>query len=81
MNGTRAASGAWSGLQKETLVSDGATTVEAVPMPFTHNDGYVVTIHGDDFNAAGCQQGLDSLDHAMENNFRTKPVGRMGPAS
>ena len=37
--------------------------------------GYVVTIHGDDFIAAGCQQGLDSLNHTMENNFRTKTAG------
>ena len=64
MNG-RAASRACVELVKDTLVRDGAT-VEAVPMAFMHIDGYVVTIHGDDFN------------HTMDNN-RTQSLGRVGP--
>ena len=44
-----------------------------------HNDGYVVTIHGDAFIEASRQEGLDSLNHTMENNFRTKLLGRIGP--
>ena len=75
----REASRAWSGLLKATLVRDGARTVEAVSMTFMHNDGYVVTIHGDDFIAAGSQRGLDSLYHTTENNFRRKTLGRFGP--
>ena len=51
MNGSRAASRAWSGLVKDTLVRDGATTVEAVPMTLTRQDEHVVTKHGDDFIA------------------------------
>ena len=62
---------------KGTLVRDGATTVEAVLMTFMHTDCDVVTIHGDDFIAAGSQQGLDSLNHTMET-LRTKPLGRIG---
>ena len=78
---TRAASRAPCGLvkEKETPARDGATTVEAVPITFMHNDGYVATVHGDDFIAAGSQQGLDSLKHTMENNFRTKLMGKIGP--
>ena len=64
---------------KDTPVRDGATTVEAVSMTCMHNDGYNITIHGDDFIAAGSRQGLDSLNHTMENNFRTKSMGIIGP--
>ena len=38
---------------QDALVSDGATTVDAVPLTFGHNDGHGVTIHGDGFIAAG----------------------------
>ena len=51
---------------KDTLLS--ATTVEAVPIKFTHKDEHVVTIHGDDFIAAGSQQGWLGL-----------ALGRIGP--
>ena len=54
---------------KDTLARDGATTVEAVPMTFMHNDGYVVTIDGDDFIAAGTQQGLESLTTPWKTTF------------
>ena len=80
MNGTRTASRARSWLVRDTLVRDGATTVDAVPLTFMHNDRCVVTTHGDDFIAAGCQQGLDSLTRTMENNFHTKSLGRIGPS-
>ena len=53
MNGTRAASRACCGLVKNLLVRDGATSMEAVPLTFMHNDGYVVTKHSDDFIVAG----------------------------
>ena len=45
---------------KDTLVRDGATNVETVPMTFKHLDGHIVAIHGDDFIAAGSQQGLST---------------------
>ena len=48
MSGSRAASRAWRGLVKETLVIDGTTTVEAVPVAFGPDDGHVVTTHGDE---------------------------------
>ena len=67
-------------LVKDTLVRHGATTVEAMPMTFIDNDGHVVTMHGDDFIAATSQQHLHSLNHTVENNFRTKILlGRMEP--
>ena len=78
---TQAASRAPCGLvkEKETPARDGATTVEAVPITFRHNDGYVATVHGDDVIAAGSQQGLNSLTHTMENNVRTKLMEKFGP--
>ena len=76
----RAASRAVCGLVKgkETSARDGATTVEAVSITFRHNDGCVATVH-DDFIPAGPQHGLDSLKHTMENTFRTKLMGKLGP--
>ena len=71
LNGTRAASRAWGGLVKNILVRDGATSMEAVPLTFMHNDGYVVTKHSDDFIVAGYQQGLDSLNHNLDNKLGT----------
>ena len=38
---------------QDALVSDGATTVDAVPLTFGHNDGHGGTINGDGFIAAG----------------------------
>ena len=78
MNGTRAACRAWCGLVRDTLVRDGATTTEAVPMTFMHSGHHIVGTHGDDFVAAGSQQGLDSLKNFVEK-CRTKPLGRTGP--
>ena len=79
MHGTRSASRAWGGLVKDTLLADGAVAVDVVPMTFVHADQYIVTIHGDDFIAVGTSQGLDSLNNSMENNIRTKALGRIGP--
>ena len=59
---------------KDTLLRDGATTVDAVPMTFRHKDGCAVTVFGDDFSAAGSRQGSDSLNHAMEHNFRARAL-------
>ena len=47
-------------------------------MTFRHYDGYVVTIRGDDFIAAGSLQGLDPRSHTMDNSW-TKSLGRIGP--
>ena len=47
-------------------------------MTFGHYDGYVVTIRGDDFIAAGSLQGLDPRSHTMDNSW-TKSLGRIGP--
>ena len=79
VNVTRADSRAWRGFVKDTLVRDGATTVEAVPLVFMLNDGHVVTVHDDDFIASDSQQGLDSLHHVIENNFHTELCEISGP--
>ena len=71
---------AWSGLVKDTLVSDGATTVEATPMTFMHNDRFVNTIHADDFIATGSARlGLIERHHGKQlplkiagNNWTTQ---------
>ena len=63
---------------KDIQVRDGATTIEALPVTFMHSDGYDVTKHGNDFTAAAnAQQGLCSQNHTMNNNFRTRPLGKL----
>ena len=46
------------GLVKDTLLRDGATTVDAVPMTFRHKDGCAVTVYGDDFSGSRFTAGL-----------------------
>ena len=41
-----------------------------------HANGNVVTIHGDDFIAGGSQQGLDSLNHSVENQLPRDIAGK-----
>ena len=52
----------------------------ACPCVFVHNDkDVVITVHGDDFTAAGPKASLDWYESAVENKYELKKGGRLGP--
>ena len=73
----------WSGLRKDTLLRDGATNVETVPMTFRHKDEYVEA----ELPEIGWQDALSQLgrlndsvrdDHGDVGHVQAKPtVGAM----
>ena len=83
MYGTRAAADGWQEEYSTSLVADmGFRQGAASPCLFKHPErSIVLTVHGDDFTAAGPKQDLDWFEAMMRERYELTIQPRLGPAS
>ena len=80
MYGTRRAAEGWQDEYSSALVDMGFTQGAASPCVFVHAPRrIVVSVHGDDFTAAGSKQNLDWFEKQMKERYELKVGGRLGP--
>ena len=82
MYGTRAAADGWQEEYSSTLVSE-LDFVQGVASPclFRHvSRAIVVSVHGDDFTAAGPKSDLDWYESEMKKHYELTTQPRLGPA-
>ena len=81
MYGTRAAADGWQEEYSTTLVADfGFQQGNASPCLFKHSDRPIVlTVHGDDFTAAGPKRELDWFEGMMKERYELTIQPRLGP--
>ena len=82
MYGTRAAADGWQEEYSTSLVADmGFKQGVASPCLFKHPDkNIVLTVHGDDFTAAGPKHDLDWFEEMMKERYELTLQPRLGPA-
>ena len=80
MYGTRRAAEGWQEEYSSTLVSFGFAQGVASPCVCTHAErSIIVSVHGDDFTAAGPKRELDWFERAMRRKYELTVGGRLGP--
>ena len=78
--GTQGAAAGWEDEYAAGHLSMGFTRGEACPCIFSHREWEVnVTVHGDDFTAAGPKWGLDRYEAAMRSRYQLEVKARLGP--
>jgi hypothetical protein len=80
MYGTRRAAEGWQDEYSGSLVELGFTQGSASPCVFHHESkGIMVSVHGDDFTAAGPKSSLDWFESEMRKKYELTVGGRLGP--
>ena len=80
MYGTRRAAEGWQDEYSGTLIQMGFTQGAASPCVFAHKTrGIIVSVHGDDFTAAGPKRELDWFEGQMKAHYELTVGGRLGP--
>ena len=81
MYGTRGAAEGWQDEYSTTLIDMGFVQGAASPCVFSHpKRGIVVSVHGDDFTAAGAKSDLDWFESSMRTRYELTVGGWLGPA-
>ena len=82
MYGTRAAADGWQEEYSSTLVSElGFIQGIASPCLFKHPVREIaISVHGDDFTAAGAKEDLDWYESVMKEHYELTTQPRVGPA-
>ena len=82
MYGTRRAAEGWQDECSAGLTSMGFAQGSASPCVFVHRKrGIIVSVHGDDFTAAGPKSSLDWYVGEMRKRYELTVGGRLGPGS
>ena len=82
MYGTRRAAEGWQDEYSSSLTAMGFVQGAASPCVFVHlKRNIVVSVHGDDFTAAGPKSSLDWYETEMRKKYELTVGGRLGPAA
>ena len=80
MYGTQRAAEGWQDECSSALLAMGFVQGQASACVFAHPDkSIVVTVHGDDFTAAGPKSSLDWYEQQMKQKYELTVGGRLGP--
>ena len=80
MYGTRRAAEGWQNEYSASLVEMGFSQGAASPCVFHHRlQGVMVSVHGDDFTAAGPKSALDWFEAQLKARYELTVGGRLGP--
>ena len=82
MYGTQRAAEGWQDEYSSALKAMGFVQGSASACVFAHADlGIVLSVHGDDFTAAGPKASLDAFERLMRQRYELTVGGRLGPGN
>ena len=80
MYGTQRAADGWQNEYSSSLLDMGFSQGSASPCVFHHRArGIIISVHGDDFIAAGPKVELDWFENEMKARYELTVGGRLGP--